>query len=95
MTLERSWFIGLIVVVVAPQFALISAGYRNRFGHPHPDVLARLETAGARVLRTDESGAILLRVEPGAVYARTWRQESPRYWRSRPGRIESTEGDPP
>ncbi len=80
---------------VAPQFALISAGYRNRFGHPHPDVLARLETAGARVLRTDESGAILLRVEPGAVYARTWRQESPRYWRSRPGRIESTEGDPP
>jgi competence protein ComEC len=40
--------------------AIISAGRDNSFGHPHPDVLARLEAAGAQVLRTDEMGTIAL-----------------------------------
>jgi competence protein ComEC len=47
--------------LVAPRWALVSVGYRNRFGHPHPEVLSRLRERGARVLRTDLHGLIHLR----------------------------------
>ncbi|MFC4427760.1 DNA internalization-related competence protein ComEC/Rec2 [Deinococcus navajonensis] len=40
-----------------PADAVISVG-RNTYGHPHPDVLRRLQEAGARVWRTDQSGTI-------------------------------------
>ncbi len=43
---------------VRPEIAVISAGAENPYGHPSPVVLERLEQAGARVLRTDDSGAI-------------------------------------
>jgi competence protein ComEC len=43
---------------VAPREAVVSAGCRNRFGHPHAVTLAALARAGARVWRTDEDGAI-------------------------------------
>jgi competence protein ComEC len=42
---------------VAPQLAVISVG-KNRFGHPHPATLQRLEEAGSRTLRTDQQGTI-------------------------------------
>ena len=38
--------------------AVISAGYNNRFGHPHADVLSALSERDMRVYRTDEQGAI-------------------------------------
>ncbi|MBI2688688.1 MAG: DNA internalization-related competence protein ComEC/Rec2 [Acidobacteria bacterium] len=41
-----------------PRFAVISAGLDNLYRHPHPDVLARLEQRGIRVLRTDRGGQI-------------------------------------
>ena len=44
-----------------PRFALISAGRGNRYGHPAPAVIERLERAGVQVLRTDRSGNISLR----------------------------------
>ncbi|MEZ0348016.1 MAG: DNA internalization-related competence protein ComEC/Rec2 [Thermus sp.] len=40
-----------------PQVALVGVG-KNPFGHPHPEVLERLEAQGVRVLRTDQHGAI-------------------------------------
>ena len=43
---------------VHPQVAIISAGEDNPYGHPSPELLERLETAGARVLRTDRDGAV-------------------------------------
>lgn len=43
---------------VSPSVALISDGYNNAFGHPHPDVLARLRDRRAGILRTDLNGAI-------------------------------------
>lgn len=46
---------------VAPSVALISAGYENSFGHPHPDVLARLAARGAAILRTDLGGLATVR----------------------------------
>ena len=43
---------------VSPSIALISAGYENSFGHPHPDVLKRLNARHAAVLRTDLDGLV-------------------------------------
>jgi competence protein ComEC len=53
---------------LGPRVALVSAGFRNRFGHPHPDVLARYREAGALVLRTDRDGCITLSTDG----SRTW-----------------------
>jgi competence protein ComEC len=48
-----------LLAAVAPRDAVISAGVRNRFGHPHPATLATLSAAGVRVWRTDRDGAII------------------------------------
>jgi competence protein ComEC len=49
---------------VAPDLVVISAGRNNRFGFPHPEVLARLERRGIAVLRTDLHGAVTLNWRP-------------------------------
>lgn len=59
-----------------PRLALISCGRNNRFGHPAPETLERLEAAGCQVLRTDEAGAVTLSVTAdGAVSVRTFHQK--------------------
>ncbi|MET0329814.1 MAG: DNA internalization-related competence protein ComEC/Rec2, partial [Dyella sp.] len=49
-----------LLAVAQPRLALISAGWRNRFGHPHAQVLARYREAGIAWLNTADSGAIEL-----------------------------------
>ena len=48
---------------MSPKFALISSGKGNSYGHPHGDVLAALDAVGARILRVDLSGEILLETD--------------------------------
>ncbi|PFP25496.1 DNA internalization-related competence protein ComEC/Rec2 [Bacillus sp. AFS073361] len=43
---------------IKPKVALISAGENNRFGHPHQEVLKRLEKTNTIIFRTDLQGAI-------------------------------------
>ena len=43
---------------VGPEIAIISAGEQNPYGHPSAEVLERLRGSGARILRTDEEGAV-------------------------------------
>lgn len=43
---------------VSPEYAVISVG-DNSYGHPSPDTLSRLISAGATILRTDQEGTIL------------------------------------
>ena len=43
---------------VAPEYAVISVGGNNNYGHPTEEVLQRLNAAGAKVLRTDIQGQI-------------------------------------
>ena len=45
--------------MAAPNFAVISCGKDNTYGHPHAETLNKLEDQGATVLRTDEDGTIL------------------------------------
>ena len=43
---------------VKAEYAVISCGKKNRYGHPHDEVLQRLEQAGIKVRITAEEGAI-------------------------------------
>lgn len=43
-----------------PRAVVVSAGRHNRFGLPHPEVLARYEALGVPVYRTDLQGAVRL-----------------------------------
>lgn len=69
----------LFVAAVQPRFVAFSAGYRNRFQHPRPEVVARYVAVGARSLRTDESGALVFTVGDEIELAR-WREVRRRYW---------------
>ncbi len=42
-----------------PKLAVVSCGMRNRFGHPHPQLLQRLQAHGAKVWRTDLGGSLI------------------------------------
>ncbi len=45
---------------VSPQVAVIQAGEGNQYGHPHQEVLDRLNAAGVQILRTDLDGTIVI-----------------------------------
>jgi competence protein ComEC len=49
-----------LLTAVQPQIIIITAGEGNRFGRPHPEMLARATAVNAVVLRTDELGTIKL-----------------------------------
>ena len=44
----------------APQYAFISAGENNSYGHPHKETLERLKDAGAIIYSTQEEGAVTI-----------------------------------
>jgi competence protein ComEC len=70
-----------LVTAVAPEWVIYSAGYRNRWGFPHPEVVSRWRSAGARGLRTDLSGAIRFEFHPGArPVPERYRADYRRYW---------------
>ena len=48
---------------VSPSVAVISAGFENSFGHPHPDVVGRLEARHTTILRTDLAGLATVRTD--------------------------------
>lgn len=64
---------------VAPQVAVVQAGYRNRFGHPAPTVLARYAERGISVVRSDTCGAWTWRPEAREAM-RCERSAAARYW---------------
>ena len=77
------------VRAVAPALAVIACGYRNRFGHPRPHVVARYTAVGARVVRTDLEGAIALTFAEGRTLVPEFaRAQRARYWLDAPAAQE-------
>jgi len=64
-----------------PNFAIVSAGYGNRWGFPKQDVLDRWHAVGASTLNTATSGAIEITVRGDGVKATEYRQTHRAYWR--------------
>ncbi len=64
---------------LAPDLVLFTAGYQHRYGHPHPDVVARYQAAGAQLLNTATSGAVHLLVGPDGVRVTETRERAP-FW---------------
>ena len=58
----------MLLARTSPEVAVISVGAGNRYGHPHADVLNRIMESGARVLRTDLSGDIVIRARRSGLY---------------------------
>jgi competence protein ComEC len=55
-----------LLSALRPRVAVISVGADNDYGHPAPSTLARLEAVGARVLRTDLDGTVVLSFDGAA-----------------------------
>ncbi|HEY8252066.1 MAG TPA: DNA internalization-related competence protein ComEC/Rec2 [Burkholderiales bacterium] len=69
------------IAAVGPRWAVVPAGYRNRFGHPAREVLERYASARVPVLRTDLDGAVSVVLQPDRVRVQSERRLRPRYWR--------------
>ena len=54
---------------VAPQWAVISCGLHNRYGHPREEVLAELQAAHVRTFSTDINGASCFELDGNNVKA--------------------------
>jgi len=66
------------VAAVQPRLALFAVGYRNRFGHPKEEVVARYDQS---VLgRSDDHGALTVSLEEGGLKWFSERERQPRYW---------------
>ncbi len=73
------------IAKTAPQITIANAGYRNRFGHPRADVLARYEEKNVKVDRTDWHGAVrYFFTEKKGWIAEKERVLRRRYWRNQP-----------
>ncbi len=69
------------VQAVAPRAVIFPVGYRNRFGHPHADVVARYQQLGSAGYRTDNGGAISVELQQGKpLVISRYRDRYVRYW---------------
>jgi len=63
----------LLLDLVEPELAVISVGGMNRFGHPHAEVLERLNLVHSKILRTDRNAAILLKTDGRKIQQIHWK----------------------
>lgn len=55
---------------VQPHYSVVSAGADNRYGHPHADVVTRVEKTGSRIVSTAEQGAIVFETDGSTVWVK-------------------------
>ena len=78
---SRSSSSAAFIEAVGAEHALVSRSLHNAFGHPHTDVVRRLQDAGAALHDTAERGA--LRIRLGAFEAPLGLRETGRFWREK------------
>ncbi|HEX5277154.1 MAG TPA: DNA internalization-related competence protein ComEC/Rec2 [Fluviicoccus sp.] len=69
---------------VSPQTGIVSAGYRNRFGHPAPKVVARYRLLGIPLESTVTSGSLVYTLRPGGDFVRQEWRPGRHYWHNSP-----------
>ena len=65
---------------VRPTVAVVQAGFRNRFGHPAAEILARYRERGIPVVASPACGAWRWRSDAEPDVARCERDAARRYW---------------
>lgn len=80
---SRTSSAGSFLDAVRPRWAVVQAGWRNRFGHPAPGVMARYAERGIRVVDSAHCGAASWTSEAPAAM-RCEREADPRPWRHLP-----------
>jgi competence protein ComEC len=61
------------LTAVSPQYAVISVGEDNEYGHPDEEILDKLEAAGAAIYRTDLHGDITFTLDGASLTVKTER----------------------
>ena len=61
---------------IRPSAAVISCGEDNRYGHPHRELLERLEAVGSQIFSTAEKGAVTLTTDGSWMGIDAYREES-------------------
>ncbi len=56
---------------VDPEYAVVSVGVRNGYGHPAPSVIERLKTHNVTTYRTDQHGDIILNSDGNSIHFKT------------------------
>ena len=79
---SRTSTISPFLDAVAPSVAVISAGYENSFGHPHPDVVKRLAARHTTILRTDQDGLVTVSTDGRGLWfdEMAWRPQGAVGW---------------
>jgi competence protein ComEC len=57
----------------SPQYALISAGTKNKFGHPHQNVISKFKSNNVKISRTDKDGAVIIVSDGKQIFAENWK----------------------
>jgi len=68
-----------LLQAVQPRWVVVQSGYRNRYGHPAPEVLGRYQAQGLPWRSSPDCGAVFWQShQPERL--RCWRDEQPHHW---------------
>ena len=72
------------IAAVRPRYAFFPVGYRNRYRHPHPQVIERYAVLGAHRYDSATSGALEVRLRADGIAVEAYRERARRYWFATP-----------
>lgn len=59
------------IAAASPEFAVLSVGANNSYGHPHSEVIDALNDSGSKIYRTDRMGDITFKIKDGKITVET------------------------
>jgi competence protein ComEC len=68
---------------VKPQLAIFTAGFSNQYGFPKPDVVARYQQRGSKILQTGHVGQISISFTDEGYKVATYRHQIAPFWYNR------------
>ncbi len=68
------------IAKLSPTWAIVTAGYRNHYNHPHPNIVRRYTEQGSHLLNTAKEGAIRFTLIDNQWHLERWRSYYRRYW---------------